>query len=73
MRVNVTWKKNCPFSVLGGSFLEKTYQLFVGTLETVSYPGVRTFQLFLDICNPLDMCEYIVKAELNFFTNIKLI
>ena len=60
-------------SVLGGSVLEKTYELFVGTLETVSYIRVSVpFQLFLGICDPQYMCEYIVKAELNFFTYIKL-
>ena len=73
MRVNVTWEKNVhclyyPVSVLGGLFFEKIYELFVGTLETVSYIRVSVergssvylaFQLFLDTFQlSLDMCEY---------------
>ena len=41
----MTWEKEkCPLSVLGGSFLEKIYQCFVGSLETVSFIRVSVLR-----------------------------
>ena len=34
--------EECPLSVLSGLILEKKYELFVGTNETVRYTGVRS-------------------------------
>ena len=47
-------EKNRPLSVLTGVRIRRVIfrENFVGTLEIV-----RTFQLYLDICDPLDMCE----------------